>query len=65
MAQFNRYTQNKLISKFSVDFDVSYYTIAQTTMEFYMLTSGLFKFGDYFTKQMNLQELFSTKTLCT
>ena len=41
------------------------HTVAEATiLEFLMSTSTKYKFGDYFTKQMNFQEILTAQT-CT
>ena len=66
------YTQNKLLSKFSVDSEVAFvnyarFTVSHCCIGHYVAISistwKIHKFGDYVPKQVNLQEKFSTQTL--
>ena len=61
-----------LISEFSADSDVAFVSLCMIycIILFYKqlcwnLWSNLYKFGNYFTKQINLQEMFSTQKICT
>ena len=65
--------QNKLISEFSVDSDVTFLNIVRFVvscccichMDFTMSTSIDSQFFNYFVRQNKLEEIFSTQTLCS
>ena len=67
------YRQNKVFSKFSFDSEVAFASYAHFTVSYCYLGHYVGNYyvdiidnlNDYLTKQMNLQEIWCTQTLCT